>query len=88
MDDKGQRFIEAALHQPASALPHLQKRTLSASEIEHAARGGHLPGQKGTTSDTVAALDENGELLGILRVLAQGGWRLRPNFIDTSPRTG
>jgi len=88
MDDTGQRFIEAALHQPASALPHLQKRTLSAIEIEHAARGGHLPGQEGTTCDTMAALDENGELLGILRVLAQGGWRLRPNFIDTSPQTG
>jgi hypothetical protein len=33
----------------------------------------------------VAAIDENGALLGILRVLDQGGWRLRPNFIDTSP---
>lgn len=85
--DAGKRFIEAALHPPASALPHLHTRTLSASEIKHAARGGHLPGQEGTTSDTVAALDQNGVLLGILRVLAQGGWRLRPNFIDTSPQT-
>ena len=86
-DDAGKRFIEAALHPPVSALPHLHTRTLSASEIEHAARGGHLPGQEGTISDAVAALNEKGVLLGILRVLAQGGWRLRPNFIDTSPQT-
>ena len=84
-DETGKRFIEAALHPPVSALPHLQTRTLSPAEIEHAARGGHLSGQPGATHDMVAAIDENGALLGILRVLNQGGWRLRPNFIDTSP---
>ena len=84
-DKTGKQFIEAALHPPVSALPHLHKRTLSQAEIEHAARGGHLPDQPGTAHDMVAALDENGALLGILRVLNRGGWRLRPNFIDTSP---
>jgi len=86
-DDTGKQFIEAALHPPASALPHLHTRTLSVSEIEHVARGGLLPGHEGATSDAVAALDENGALLGILRILAQGRWRLRPNFVDSSPRT-
>ena len=36
--------------------------------------------------DAVAAIDEDGVLVGILRALPQGGWRLRPNFIDTSPQ--
>jgi len=87
-DDPGKRFIEAALRPPISALPHLQTRTLTPDEIEYAARGGLLSGEAGATSDPVAAIDANGDLLGILRVLPQGGWRLRPNFIDTSPQTG
>ncbi len=85
-DVPGRRFVEAALRPPISALPHLQARTLTPDEIEYAARGGLLSGEAGATSDPVAALDANGNLLGILRVLPQGGWRLRPNFIDTSPQ--
>ena len=87
-DAEGKRFIEAALRPPISALPHLQARTLTPEEIEHAARGGLLSSEIGAATDTVAAVDAHGVLLGILRVLPQGGWRLRPNFIDTSPHTG
>jgi tRNA pseudouridine55 synthase len=87
-DTRGKRFIEAALRPPISALPHLEARTLTPEQIEHAARGGHLSGRANAATDTVAAVDAYGVLLGILRVLPQGGWRLRPNFIDTSPHTG
>ena len=85
-DDSGLKSLYSAIKPPVSALPHLTKRTLATHEITQAARGGHLTARAGMIGDAVAAVDENGVLLGILRALPQGGWRLRPNFIDTSPQ--
>lgn len=87
LDHSGAETLHAAVKPPVSALPHLTKRTLATSEIAHVAQGGHLTVHEGMIGDAVAAVDDNGVLLGILRALPQGGWRLRPNFIDTRSQT-
>ncbi len=84
-DQAGQKSIDIALMPLVSAVSHLSKRVLTAAEADHASRGGHLESIPGIVGDSVAALDGDGNLVGVLRVLSSGGWRLRPNFIDSSP---
>jgi len=65
---------------PAVAcLPHLPRVACSAATLERLARGGILRDLAPAAAEA-AAVDEAGELLGILRPHASGGHRLRPNF--------
>jgi tRNA pseudouridine55 synthase len=65
---------------PAVAcLPHLPRVECPAATIERLVRGGLL-GDLAPPDAEAAAVDEAGDLVGILRPHASGGHRLRPNF--------
>ena len=70
--------VRAALLPPLAAVPHLPRATLDDAVLATAVRGGlvELPAPDGP----VAACDEAGDLVGILRRHESGRWRLRPNF--------
>ena len=79
----------AALLPAVAAVPHLPRVVLAGDLLEQAARGGLVPLQENAVRaglpspapvDAVAACDEAGDLVGILRPHASGGWRLKPNF--------
>lgn len=76
--------LEDALIPPLAAVTHLPRRVLQSDEQESAACGGHLclPGHM--DSSAIAAVGDDNELIGILRRLQSGKWRLRPNFIGRS----
>ncbi len=84
-DEPGKKSINQAFRPLVSAVCHLTKRVLTAAETDHASRGGHLGTTPDIKGDSIAALDHDGNLVGVLKVLSSGGWRLRPNFIDSSP---
>ena len=86
-DERGQKSLGGAFLPLVSAVPHLSKRVLTPFETDHASRGGHLENTPDSVGECVAALDEEGNLVGVLKKLASGGWRLRPNFIDSSPHS-
>ena len=86
-DEIGEKLIDGAFLPLISAVPHLSQRVLTPLETDHASRGGHLENTVEFIDESVAALDEDGNLVGVLKVLASGGWRLRPNFIDSSPHS-
>jgi len=80
----------AALLPAAAAVAHLPRVALAADVLEVAARGGlvELPLATGGLDfafppDAVAACDQAGDLVGILRPHPSGRWRLRPNFRGT-----
>lgn len=82
-----QATVRAALLPPGAALPHLPQRTFDEGLLAHAARGGLVSATDVASTDdaleppdTVAALDAAGDLVGILRRLPAGPYRLRPNF--------
>lgn len=85
--ETGQKSLKSAFLPLVSAVPHLSKRVLTPFETDHASRGGHLENTSDSVGECVAALDEEGNLVGVLKKLASGGWRLRPNFIDSSPHS-
>lgn len=71
----------ARLLPAAAGVAHLPRVTLAEDLLALAERGGIL----GTAAvpvqaPAVAAFDGAGDLVGILRPHASGGWRLRPNF--------
>jgi len=74
----------AALLPAATAVAHLPSLTLDPALLAEASRGGIVAPADWTavppTGDVVAAFDDAGELVGMLRRHASGGWRLRPNF--------
>ncbi|MFM8414939.1 MAG: hypothetical protein ACKOCX_09455 [Planctomycetota bacterium] len=79
----------AALLPAVAAVPHLPRVVLAGDLVEQAARGGLVSLPEGAVraaapspapADAVAACDEGGELVGILRPHASGAWRLKPNF--------
>jgi len=83
----------AALLPALAAVPHLPQVTLPADLLEVAVRGGLFDEPPGASAASpapasmtpgappaVAACDEGGDLVGILRRHASGRWRLRPNF--------
>ncbi|MFM8802430.1 MAG: hypothetical protein ACKOK8_00740, partial [Planctomycetia bacterium] len=53
---------------------------LVADELASAGRGGHMQGPD-TPGPAIAALDASGQLIGILKRLDSGSYRLRPNFL-------
>ena len=62
-----------------AAVGHLPRIVLDEGMLELAARGGLLAVDSG--EESLAAVDRNGMLVGILRRHASGGHRLRPNFL-------
>lgn len=76
--------VRELLLPPAKAVAHLPSTTLDAHVLPLAVRGFvlPLPGRPLSLPDApaIAAVDESGELVGILKRLDAGGHRLRPNF--------
>jgi tRNA pseudouridine55 synthase len=71
----------SALLPAAAAVAHLPPATLDGDVMDRAVRGGLVVLPAGVApAAAVAAFDETGGLVGILRVHDSGGWRLRPNF--------
>ncbi|MEN9664747.1 MAG: tRNA pseudouridine synthase [Planctomycetota bacterium] len=79
LESIGAETISAALLPPISAIPHLPRVTLAGASLDSAVRGGLLPADT-VTGSLAAAVDADGELVGILGRLADGSMRLRPNF--------
>jgi tRNA pseudouridine55 synthase len=70
----------AAILPAAAAVSHLPSEVLDADVLANAVRGGLLQ-LPGSTGPAVAALDVSGQLVGILKRLDSGSYRLRPNFL-------
>jgi tRNA pseudouridine55 synthase len=71
----------AVLLPAAAAVPHLPRATLAGALLDMAVRGGLVElAAPLAVAPAVAALDEAGELVGILARHASGRHRLRPNF--------
>jgi len=67
-----------ALVPAIAAVPHLPRIALAGDLLDRAVRGALVACE--VTAAAVAATDEAGELVGVLRPHESGGWRLRPNF--------
>ena len=77
--------IAAALLPAGTAVPHLPRCNLAAPDLDVAIRGGLIPlspdlAASPAPHEAVAAFDETGELVGILRRHDSGAFRLKPNF--------
>ena len=70
----------ASLLPAAAAIAHLPSEVLKEDVLASAVRGGLVPLSEGT-APAVAALDASGQLIGILKRLDSGSYRLRPNFL-------
>jgi len=70
---------QAALLPAAAAVGHLPSMVLRDEVLASAIRGGLVPLPEGSAS-AVTALDDAGQLIGILKRLDAGSYRLRPNF--------
>lgn len=68
----------AALLPPVAAVGHLPRQELAGDRLEAAIRGRLLV--LDSQEPTLAAVDEAGELVGLLARLAGGTYRLKPNF--------
>jgi len=73
----------AALLPAAVAVGHLPSMVLRDDVLASAIRGGLVPLSEGM-APAVAALDAAGQLIGILKKLDSGSYRLRPNFVPES----
>jgi tRNA pseudouridine55 synthase len=76
--------LQDAVISPLAAVSHLPSAVLEETERELAIRGGHLHLPQHANSATIAAVDANQEMLGVLRRLDGGAYRLRPNFLGHS----
>lgn len=82
-DDRAEAAA-TALQPAVEAVGHLPRATLSPDVVEHITRGGIVPPDIAPhDAEAVAAVDEGGMLLGILRP-HRAGWRVRPNFVGRS----
>ncbi len=70
----------ASLLPAATAIAHLPSVVLGEHVLASAIRGGLVPLSE-ETPPAVAALDVSGQLIGILKQLESGSYRLRPNFL-------
>ncbi|MEI6255019.1 MAG: tRNA pseudouridine(55) synthase TruB [Planctomycetota bacterium] len=75
--------VTAALLPASAAVSHLPSMVLDGDLLASAVRGGllnvaALPENPGPT---IAALDASGQLVGVLKRLETGSYRLRPNFL-------
>ena len=64
----------------ATAVAHLPSMVLADDVLANAVRGGLLQFPE-NNAPAVAALDATGQLIGILKQLESGSYRLRPNFL-------
>jgi tRNA pseudouridine55 synthase len=64
----------------ATAVAHLSSIVLDGDLLANAVRGGLLQ-LPASTRPAIAALDARGQLIGILKRLESGSYRLRPNFL-------
>jgi hypothetical protein len=71
--------VRQALQPALNAVPHLPRHALDAGDVAHAVSGGLLDLGAGA-AESIAALDDAGELVGVLRRHDSGRHRLRPNF--------
>jgi tRNA pseudouridine55 synthase len=76
--------VRGLLLPPLAAVAHLPSLTLDAAMLPLAIRGFVLPLRERPSivpdAPAIAAVDEAGELVGVLKRLDAGGFRLRPNF--------
>jgi tRNA pseudouridine55 synthase len=70
----------AAILPAGAAVAHLASMVLADDVLESAVRGGLLQ-VPDTNTPAVAAIDASGQLIGILKRLESGSYRLRPNFL-------
>jgi tRNA pseudouridine55 synthase len=70
----------AAILPPGAAVAHLSSMVLADDALASAVRGGLLQFPE-TNAPAVAALDATGQLIGMLKRLESGSYRLRPNFL-------
>ena len=70
----------AAILPAGAAVAHLSSMVLADDALANAVRGGllHFPEN---SAPAVAALDATGQLIGMLKRLESGSYRLRPNFL-------
>ena len=73
-------IARASLLPAAAAVAHLPSMVLGDDVLACAIRGGLVPCAESTAS-AIAALDAAGQLVGILKRLDAGSYRLRPNFL-------
>ena len=72
--------VRSSLLPAAAAVAHLPSMVLGDDVLADAVRGGLLE-CAASTAAAVAALDATGQLVGILKRLDSGSYRLRPNFL-------
>jgi len=70
----------ASLLPAAAAVSHLPHHTLDDDGLARAVRGGLVEIPQSEAAG-IAALDAGGQLVGILKRLESGSYRLRPNFL-------
>jgi tRNA pseudouridine55 synthase len=80
LDAIGPATVRAALMPATAAVEHLEKSLLADPVLATAVRGGLVQFPESTAA-AVAAIDAAGQLVGILKRLDSGSYRLRPNFL-------
>lgn len=78
LDGATPETMRTELSPPRAAVAHLPTHTLAGAGLARAVRGDLL--DLGNAVETIAAVDEAGDLVGILRRHETGLHRLRPNF--------
>ena len=78
LKDVNEETVRRRLRPAGEALPHMERFTLQDGMLDQAIRGALM----NITSETecIAAVDENGVLVGVLSRLQTGAYRLKPNF--------
>jgi tRNA pseudouridine55 synthase len=74
--------VAACLLPALTAVAHLPKVVLAPPTVDLAVMGGLFPASaiSMTAAEHLAAVDEAGDLMGIMKLHASGSYRLRPNF--------
>ena len=80
----GRQRLQDGLLPPIAAVAHLPCQFLTEQEQEITACGGQLRLPTNMTSPAIAAVDTKNEMVGVLRRLESGNYRLKPNFIGRS----
>ena len=75
-----QKQFLAAVQPPLAAVSHLGCFQLDEAALEEATWGRHIELPATVTTETLAAVGPDGSMVGILRRLGHGSYRLRPNF--------
>ncbi len=81
-DAAGREAVMAALQPPQHAVPQLPQQLLDETALTTAAVGGLL--QLDVSAESLAAVTADGRMVGVLRRLPAGGYRLKPNFMVQS----